>query len=126
MKRRYFIIAFIFLFIIASVAIFSNQSSEASLSKDKARAAVQSVIKEIGNKVNGPAATVIEKVKEVATLGYEEAIEKGKGLVSAAIVEPTKEITKDLIKKALSVASSSFLTSEDVKEILKNDNCNCR
>ena len=131
MNKTYFIIFFVFLFVILGIIIFNNnQPAEAfnDLNKDKIKTVTQSIIKEVNKKAEETTSVAIEKVQEIAASTYEAVKEKGGEAVGAMIVEPSVEVARDLVKKAL-LSASSLLTTEDIEDILssnKNDNCNCK
>ena len=133
MDKKYFIIFFILLFIGSLFAIFNNNQSLnkslTDLNKDKIKTTVQGAIKETSKKAGEVASAIVEKIEEIAIPTYETIKEKGGEAVSAMIVEPSLGIAKDLVKQVLTSASSTFLTEEDVKDILldnSNGTCNCK
>jgi len=133
MDKKYFIIFFILLFIGSLFAIFNNNQSLTKsltdLNKDKIKTTVQGAIKETSKKAGEVTSAIVEKIEEIAIPTYETIKEKGGEAVSAMIVEPSLGIAKDLVKQVLTSASSTFLTEEDVKDILldnSNGTCNCK
>ena len=132
MNKTYFIIFFVFLFVISGIVIFNNNNQLVEAfndsNKDKIKTTAQSVIKEVNKKAEETTSVAIEKVQEIAASTYEAVKEKGGEAVGAMIVEPSVEVARDLVKKAL-LSASSLLTTEDIEDILssnKNDNCNCK
>jgi predicted PurR-regulated permease PerM len=132
MNKIYFIIFFILLFVISGIVIFNNNNQLVEAfndsNKDKIKTTAQSIIKEVSKKAEETASVAIEKVQEVASSVSEVAKEKGGEAVGAMIVEPAVNVARDLVKKAL-LSASSFLTTEDIEEILsnnENNNCNCK
>ncbi|MFA5208026.1 MAG: hypothetical protein WC428_05205 [Candidatus Paceibacterota bacterium] len=132
MNKIYFIIFFILLFVISGIVIFNNNNQLVEAfndsNKDKIKTTAQSVIKEVSKKAEETTSVVVDKVQEVASLVSEAVKEKGGEAVGAMIVEPSVEVARDLVKKVLSSASS-FLATEDIEEILsnnENNNCNCK
>ncbi|MFA5432583.1 MAG: hypothetical protein WC319_06880 [Candidatus Paceibacterota bacterium] len=133
MDKKYFIIFFILLFIGSLFAIFNNNQSLTKsltdLNKDKIKTTVQGAIKETSKKAGEVTSAIVEKIEEIAIPTYETIKEKGGEAVSAMIVEPSLGIAKDLVKQVLTSASSTFLTEEDIKDILldnSNGTCNCK
>ena len=132
MNKIYFIIIFVLLFVISGIVIFNNNNQLVEAfddsNKDKIKTTAQSIIKEVSKKAEETTSVVVDKVQEVASLVSEVVKEKGGEAVGAMIVEPSVEVARDLVKKVLSSASS-FLTTEDIEEILsnnENNNCNCK
>jgi hypothetical protein len=131
MNKKHFIIFFVLLFVISIIAIFNNSQLVAAFNdpnKDKIKIVAEEVIKEAGKKTEKIASVAIDKIQDIAGSTYGLIKEKGGEVVGATIIEPSMGVARDLVKKALSSASS-LLTDEDIKEILsgnKNNNCNCK
>jgi divalent metal cation (Fe/Co/Zn/Cd) transporter len=132
MNKIYFIIIFVLLFVISGIVIFNNNNQLVEAfddsNKDKIKTTAQSIIKEVSKKAEETTSVVVDKVQEIAGSVSEVVKEKGGEAVGAMIVEPSVEVARDLVKKVLSSASS-FLTTEDIEEILsnnENNNCNCK
>jgi hypothetical protein len=132
MDKKYFIFIFASLFVVSAIAVFGNNplivESFNDSSKDKIKTAAQNLINETNKKAEEITPVITEKVGEVVALTAETIKEKGGEAIGAMIVDPATKLAKDLLKKTISSASSSLLTTEDIKEILKSENnsCSCK
>jgi glycyl-tRNA synthetase (class II) len=132
MKKRHFIVLFLFLFIISIVVIFTNGQSaieaSESLNKDKIKTVAQNILNKASEKVEESAPVVTEKIKETVASTYKVIQEKGEEAINTMIIEPSMGVIKNVVKKVIST-SSSILTSEDIKEVLANNgdnSCDCQ
>jgi len=129
MKGKYIIILFLCLFVGSAVAIMTDSESAKGAidesSGDKIGNIVQNQIKKVSEKAGEAGSVAVEKIKEASASVYDAVKDKGGELIQAAVIEPSKEAVKSLVKEAIS-ASSSVLTGEDIKDILlKNIKSDC-
>ena len=112
MKRRHFVILFLFLFLGIAMYVVANGED-----KDKIGTIIENQKEKVVEAIKKNGSVVLGKTQEKASEIYEVAKEKGGEVLQSAIVTPSQEIAKDLVKAAL-INASSILTPEDIEVIL--------
>jgi hypothetical protein len=112
MKRKQVIV--LFLFLLSGLAIYLIASGE---NKDKIGTIVENQKGKVLEIIKKNGSVVLDKAGEKVSEVYEAVKEKGGEAVQSAIITPTQELAKSLVKKVL-ISATSILTPEDIEGIL--------
>lgn len=125
MKRKHFVLLFLFLSTISFVWIMSTaMSAENDTGKDKIKDAAANAVENISDKAKERGSAIAEKIKQKSSDIIQIAEDKAGEAIKDYIVSPAKTAVERCIEKAVS-AGISVLPEEQVKSILETAGSGC-
>jgi len=126
MKRKHFVLLFLFLSVISFVWFISTaRSAENDVDEGKIKEVATNIVENVSDKAKERGSAIAEKIKQKSSDVFQLAEDKAGEMVKDYIISPAKTVTERCIEKMVS-AGISVLPKKEIEYILEKTGNTCK